>query len=549
MAIIPYILQGAFALSQLPGSFTFSRLQQKYKDTQEQLLLKNLKRNQDSHFGREHGFKEIHDITSYRKRVPIRNYRAFLPYIENIRQGQQQILTAENVLLCHLTGGTTGTKLIPYTRSLKQEFQHALAPWLFDVFQHFPHIMQGKTYWTITPPGQKTHSEKDQLETGFEEDSSYFGWKGYFLQHLFAVPSWVAQTQDIEQFRLLTLYFLLRAKNLRWISIWSPTFLLVLLEELEQHVETLLASLHGGFPTFSIPDQFANFWKKRPAPQRTRELESVLSLPQQERYKQIWPHLSFISLWKDAYAHHPAQRLKTLFPDVYFQGKGLLATEGVMTIPLYEIAQEGFSSSIPAFTSHFLEFVSENESEVRCLWELEEGKIYSILLTTGGGLYRYDIGDVVRVEGFYHKLPVLRFLGRKGRFSDLVGEKLEETFVTEALKQTFATHPIAYSFLLLAPESWEQSQGYIVFLESSEPHIVLLKMAEALETALRRNFHYAFAVKMGQLSPVKIFLVDKYGQRDYVRRCLEAGQKLGDIKPLIFDTRTGWQHIFQGDIL
>src|SRR6185295_8804456 len=50
-----------------------------------------------------------------------------------------------------------------------------------------------------------------------------------------------------------------------------------------------------------------------------------------------------------------------------------------------------------------------------------------------GGLSRYRIGDRVRVSHVYRRTPCLTFVGREGSVSDLVGEKLHETFVAEAL--------------------------------------------------------------------------------------------------------------------
>ena len=46
--------------------------------------------------------------------------------------------------------------------------------------------------------------------------------------------------------------------------------------------------------------------------------------------------------------------LRALFPGVEIQGKGLLATEGVISIPLM-----GRPAPVPAVTSHFLEFLDE----------------------------------------------------------------------------------------------------------------------------------------------------------------------------------------------
>jgi hypothetical protein len=54
---------------------------------------------------------------------------------------------------------------------------------------------------------------------------------------------------------------------------------------------------------------------------------------------------------------------------------------------------------------------------------------------------------------------------------------------------------------------------------------------------------------MGQITPLKIFLVSQDGHRNYVQRCMESGQKMGDIKPLCFDTRTGWKDFFDGKFL
>ncbi len=596
MALLPLILQSLFALSQYPESRRFACSIKSSKRIQEKILAADLRKNQATLFGKEHGFKEIADIATYRTRVPIRSYHEFLPYIEQIQQGQQRILTAEDVLLFHPTGGTTGTKLIPYTRALKSEFQKALAPWLFDVFRNFPAILHGRTYWTITPPGQRQKNDHEQnIHTGFEEDASYFGWQGYFLQHLFAVPSWVTLSDNIENFRFLTLFFLLQAKNLRWISIWSPTFFLVLLDELTRNADRLLSSLFDG--VLRLPEREHEFpsWegqgvgKKRleqhetlePTPnpfqegnlaasplrnlllkasnpsqernremkKRARELERLLALPVKERYERIWPQLAFISLWKDAYARYPAQKLESLFPNVYFQGKGLLATEGVMSIPLYDAARKDSSGCLPAFTSHFLEFFSDEDNEARCLWELQEGKTYSIILTTGGGLYRYDIGDLVTVEGWYHELPLLRLIGRKGRFCDLAGEKLEESFVTQSLENALMACPVSFSFLLIAPEKWDDTQGYVLFIETPEAKTKLLALSRQLERLLCANVHYEFAVKMGQIEPLTVFLVQQDGQKNYLKRCMASGQKMGDIKPLSFDPRPDWEKVFNGDFL
>ena len=504
---------------------------------QNSLMQTIVRKNAATVFGREHSFREIRDLAAYRKHIPIRTYQEFLPYIRQIQAGNAQVLTADPVLLLHPTGGTTGTKLIPYTAGLKREFQRALAPWIVNMASQFPAILHGQTYWTITPPSTRS--------ADFEEDSAYFGWKGLLLGELFAVPSWVTQMKQMENFRFLTLYFLLRADNLRWLSIWSPTFLLVLLEELDCHAERLLASLRDGWPALPEAETFPVRQKRRSNKARANALEQALRLPLSERYQAIWPRLSLVSLWKDGASAFPARQLQACFPNAYFQGKGLLATEGVISIPLQGIVSSRETACVPAFTSHLLEFVPEQDGEACWLWELEDEQTYAVVLTAGGGLYRYDIGDLVRVEGFWRGLPLLRFIGRKGRHSDLVGEKLEETFVNAAIEQTLRRCPIHWRFLLLAPEIKERRRGYVAFIESEEEERQLLKFVQTLEAELCGNFHYDVARRLKQLEPLRLVRVARNGAQTYLQRGLDAGQKLGDIKPALFDIRSDWEKWFE----
>jgi hypothetical protein len=48
------------------------------------------------------------------------------------------------------------------------------------------------------------------------------------------------------------------------------------------------------------------------------------------------------------------------------------------------------------------------------------------VLSTSGGLYRYNIGDVVRVRDFIGATPVVEFLHRTGPGASLTGENLPE---------------------------------------------------------------------------------------------------------------------------
>jgi hypothetical protein len=245
----------------------------------------------------------------------------------------------------------------------------------------------------------------------------------------------------------------------------------------------------------------------------------------------IWPALEMVSCWADGPARGPAEQLARRLGGISIQPKGLLATEGVVTIP--------FQGLHPlAVRSHFFEFV-EQGGQVCLAHELREGAEYVVLLTTGGGLYRYRLGDRVRVDGFIGCTPSLRFIGKEDRVSDWFGEKLSEGFVAGVLESILGTSA-APRFAMLAPEKGRLGMGYALFVETD---LIPPDLAARLEEALRRNPHYAWCVDMRQLEPARVVQVAAGAMRRYVDACAARGQRIGDVKPAALRSETGWGEI------
>ena len=127
----------------------------------------------------------------------------------------------------------------------------------------------------------------------------------------------------------------------------------------------------------------------------------------------VWPRLRVVSCWGDAQATLPARELQRRLPGVVVQSKGLLATEAFVSIP--------FRGAHPvAIRSHFYEFIDDGGA-VRLAHELQRGGSYRVVVSTGGGLGRERLGDLVEGDGFVDHTPSLRFLGRSGNVSALCG--------------------------------------------------------------------------------------------------------------------------------
>jgi hypothetical protein len=239
--------------------------------------------------------------------------------------------------------------------------------------------------------------------------------------------------------------------------------------------------------------------------------------------KKIWPGLCLISCWKDGPSRDAALRLKSYTEGVSIQGKGLLATEGIFTIPLGK--DEGF---VPAFRSHYFEFKScGSEGEILGLCELEEGSEYELIITTGGGLYRYQMKDRIRVKGYWNNLPLLSFRGRSNT-SDICGEKISAREADLLVEHILTGLPEMNScdFILSAVQLQNRRPFYAFFCFSCKKNLKDLSSGLA-ENFLQKNFHYQYARRLGQLGPAEI-LIMPWNRDEYIQSlALELGQNPG----------------------
>ena len=434
-----------------------------------------LERNAASDYGRRYGFASIASPQAYRDRVPVVRYDDLLESIGRMERGEPNVLVAESLVGFEQTGGSTaGPKLIPYTDGLLDAFRRALLPWLDDLANAYPSISRGRAYWSISPAGRRRKTEGGS-PIGFSSDAAYFG-EGLapLVLETLAVPPEVAALEDLARWREETCRCLDACEDLVLISVWSPTFLFEFLDKAQLDAKPL----------------------------------------------------AVLSCWDQASSRPYADVLRRRLPDVRLQGKGLLATEGVVTIPL-----EGLPMPVLAIDSGYFEFRDEAG---RCFegTDVVVGSEYETLMTTEGGLYRYAIGDRVRVCGFSGEAPLLEFLGRSESSVDLCGEKLTEAFVLSALA------PLKLGFSLLAPVSGP-GPGYALYVDAAEvSRENSLRIAHAADRSLEQNPQYAQARRLGQLAPLTPVRCVR-PLETWTRERL-ACQRLGDIKPPVLSGDSDW---------
>src|SRR6202011_4419307 len=100
--------------------------------------------------------------------------------------------------------------------------------------------------------------------------------------------------------------------------------------------------------------------------------------------------------------------------------------------------------------------------------ELKEGGRYFILLTTGFGLYRYNIHDRVRGTGFHNQTPLIEFLSKGAHFANITGEKLSEYQVTQAMADVLRETDLTLGTYSMAPCWDEELPYYGLFVERGD---------------------------------------------------------------------------------
>ncbi|HEX6739675.1 MAG TPA: GH3 auxin-responsive promoter family protein, partial [Vicinamibacteria bacterium] len=506
-------------------TLAFARALRRPRAVQEAALQRILARNAGSDYGRRHGFAGVRSLREYQERVPTVRHEDLADEIAQTAAGRPGVLTTEPVLAFEkTTGSSAASKLIPYTASLLAELQAAVLPWMADVYRRHPALLLGGAYWSVSPLAAERERTAGGLPIGFEEEVQYFGALGAALGRVMLTPPGLARVGDVEACRYLTLRHLLASEDLRLVSVWHPSFLTLLEEAMEAQAERLIEDLRG------------------PHPQRAAVLRRRLDRDGRLTAAAAWPELRLISCWADAAAAPYAAELARRHPRAVVQPKGLLATEGVVSVPW----GEGPGAAL-AVASHVLEFVPE-EGEGRPLLadELDEGGTYTVVITTGGGLYRYALGDRVRVVGRAAATPRVEFVGRAVQVSDLCGEKLHESRVRHVVEAALGEAAMAPAFTLVAPEAGPPP-AYALFLECpAASEAALLALVRRVEERLLEGHHYAYCRRLGQLGPLRGFRVSRGGARAYLDRQVAAGQRAGSVKPALLSRETGWSQRLEG---
>ena len=493
-------------------------------------LLRQVKANANTAFGKDHGFATIRTEADFRRQVPIRDYEGLRPYVNRIIAGEKAVLTSAAPRMLNMTSGTTGEpKYIPVTPESMRRASGFSLEWIYRALQDHPGFLDGAFVGIVsraiegrTPSGLPYGSASGMLYQQIPGP----------IRSTYAIPYAVSEIRDYDR-RYFVAARLALARRVSYIATPNPSTLIRLAETAIKNEEAIVRAVHDGTPGIDLPDQ-PELAKQlaallKPDPGRARVLADVVERTGTLLPADCWPDLKLIGCWLGGSVGVQARRLSEYYGDAPMRDLGFLASEGHFTLP----NRDHTASGILSLNGNYYEFIPEASLDdpnppVLSSHELESGVNYGVLLTTPGGLYRYDIHDIVQVTGFYRNAPLLAFI-RKGRdMTSITGEKMHVNHLLLALEEVRRRYDVSVveQFRVVANVEARRYEIYAEFKGKVARDLLRDEVIPHLDRALTGvNVEYAEKRRSRRLAPPCLHLMRPGWAEDEVLRAAGAGKR------------------------
>ncbi|OMO92466.1 GH3 auxin-responsive promoter [Corchorus olitorius] len=399
------------------------------------------------------------DKKLFKQKVPVVDYEYIKPYIERIENGEpSDIILAEPIIELTRSSGTTSgkNKLIPLTaKDLdKRTIARNILPW--SVINKFVDGLEhGKGMYlffvwpdTITPSGVRVRSSLTScLMTSYFEKQ---------ISRLYTSPYPTILCLDINQSMYCQFLcgLLQRDEVLRIGAVYSFVlgrairFLKEYWRELCGNIRT--GQLSDWITDLGCRDALSTILNK-PNPELADSIESVCSCESWEGIiKRLWPRTKFLDVIITGSMAQHIPTLEFYSGGIPFVSSYYVCSEGFFGINLEPLSKPSDISYTLLPNMAFYEFIpirqtadhqnKEEEIEPVELVDVKLGQCYEVVVTTFTGLYRYRVGDILKVTGFHNTTPQFGFVERQGVVLCIDAEMTSEDTLLKAVTQ--ATHHI-----------------------------------------------------------------------------------------------------------
>jgi phenylacetate-coenzyme A ligase PaaK-like adenylate-forming protein len=382
---------------------------------QERVLLVLLKKAARTNIGREYNYSKIRTIADFQRKIPIRNYDDFKPYIEQALAGKPDIIWPGKITWFAKSSGTTSdkSKYLPITReALKRCHYRAGKDVLWMYYLNYPET--------------KIYRGKSLIVGGSHQISNFNS--GSRLGDLSAIL-----IQNLPVFA-----HLVRTPNLEvtLMNEWESKIKKMAEETIKENVTNI-----SGVPSWTLV-----------------LIKTILQMTGKSDLREVWPNLEVFIHGGVSFNPYRAEFARVIPADNMRYLEVYNASEGFFAI---QDKKDRDDLLLMLDYGIFYEFIPMDEfhSDKRralSLKEVELNKNYALVISTNAGLWRYLIGDVVK---FTSRDPYrIKITGRTKHFINVFGEELMIDNVEQALASACRQTNASIKDYTVAPVFMDQNQ-------------------------------------------------------------------------------------------
>ncbi|KAJ1435687.1 GH3 family [Sesbania bispinosa] len=432
------------------------RLTMKAAEVQESLLKQILTQNRETEYLNKYMSEDtyITDIAEFKKCVPVISYKGIFPYIQRIANGEDSsLITGHPITEMLCSSGTSAgePKLMP---SIAEDLERRTFVYnliMPIINKYVGDLDKGKAmflYFVKAEMSTPCELPARTVLTSYYK-SKHFKWRTRDPWNDFTSPDQTILCSDINQsMHCQLLAGLVHRRQVLRIGAVFASALLRAISFLERNWRNLCEDIRSGQLSSFITDpgccSCISTVLSSPDPRLADEISKICS---QKSWKgilcQLWPKAKYIEAvvtgsmaqYVPALEHYSEGKLPlvcTMYAssECYF-GVNLKPLSDPSDVAFTLLPNMGYFEFLPLGYNGTLLMDFDEEEQVPNdklvdLVNVKLGCFYELVITTFAGLYRYRIGDVLQVVGFYNKAPQFRFICRRNVVISIDSEKTNE---------------------------------------------------------------------------------------------------------------------------
>ena len=374
------------------------------------LLWEILRRNEGTDIGQNHRFDLIHTYEAFTKSVPLTEYDFYAPLIElTTRIGETNIFCAEPLVGYSLSSGTAdGQKRIPYTA----DHLVAYAACMRDI------LLDGEATFALLEslPKEMEYVDKTRLDSiigaalsVIRMELSECSYAKRFKQGVMTSPIELFFPSETIDPRYARLLFALLDPDVSQIVAPFTWTVLDTIQFLEKNHEALLKDIESGTISSdaSLPEEMRKQLEAKltASPERAAMLRAEFEKGFEGIIPRIWPKCGrIVAAGTGAFSIY-TRKLKYYTGDIPMNNGFYAASEAVIGRAM----GDGSDEYALLTDNAFFEFLKPGQQDPVDAEGLEDGAEYEVILTNLAGLYRYRLGDVIRILRRENGVPIFTF--------------------------------------------------------------------------------------------------------------------------------------------